>query len=61
MLHTKFRQNWSNGSGEEEYEGFLAQLSQRLIGELIVVVVVFFYSFLSFLSFCSIYYVRFNN
>ena len=35
MLHTKFRGNRSNGYGED-FEGFLAHLSQRLIGELIV-------------------------
>ena len=36
MLHTKFRRNRPAGSGEEDFEGFLAHLSQRLIGELIV-------------------------
>ena len=35
MLHTKFRENRPAGSGED-FEGFLAHLSQRLIGELIV-------------------------
>ena len=36
MLHTKFRENRPAGSGEEDFEGFLAHLSRRLIGELIV-------------------------
>ena len=36
MLHTKFRGNRSAASGEEDFEGFLAHLSRRLIGELIV-------------------------
>ena len=35
MLHTKFRGNRPAGSGEEDFEGFLAHLNQRLIGELI--------------------------
>ena len=36
MLHTKFRENRPAGSGEKDFEGFLAHLSRRLIGELIV-------------------------
>ena len=35
MLHTKFRGNRPAGSGGEDFEGFLAHLSRRLIGELI--------------------------
>ena len=37
MLHTKFRENRPAGSPvlEKIFEGFLAHLSQRLIGELI--------------------------
>ena len=26
MLHTKFRGNWPAGSGEEDFEGFLAYM-----------------------------------
>ena len=36
MLDTKFRENPPAGSGEKIFEGFLAHLSPRLIGELIV-------------------------
>ena len=36
MLHTKFRENRPAGSGEEDFGMFLAHMSRRLIGELIV-------------------------
>ena len=35
MLHAKFRGNRPAGSGEDDFKGFLAHLSRRLIGELI--------------------------
>ena len=36
MLHTKFQGNPSAGSGEEVFNIYLAHLSRRLIGELIL-------------------------
>ena len=31
MLHTKFRGNWSTGSGEEDFEGFLPYMGVAAI------------------------------
>ena len=36
MLHAKFQDHRTTGSGEEDFLRFLAHLSRRLIGELIV-------------------------